>query len=228
MKKYMINGLKILQIHLGSDHKINKKRIKAVSNLFPGKLTLHAGARFINPKEDVAFLNEINHEYGDRILLVVQPAPRGDYSILKFVSDNSMIPVFAHYYKTIDDIQRIIDMKAAKGVWVHTYRMGGFYLCSKIANLVKKNRLGLHLGNGGACGITTTAGSHLTAGTEKVLTTAVIDDLKYPHLRITIDKTMPKLKDGARLPSEKPGLGLTLKPGFKQILKNRIKLLEIN
>jgi L-alanine-DL-glutamate epimerase-like enolase superfamily enzyme len=143
---------------------------------------------------------------------------------MKYVSDNSKIPVFAHYYKTKKEIEKIIELKAAKGIWMHIYRMGGFHLCAKIADLAKKNNLGLHIGNGGFCGITITAAAQLAAGTENVLCSIASGDLKYPWLRIVSKETMPILEDGARIPSERPGLGIELRDGIKEQIAGKIEI----
>ena len=82
----------------------------------------------------------------------------------------------------------------------------------------------MHIGNGGFGGITITAGAHLAAGNDNVLVSAVSDDLKFPWLRIVSEETMPKLKDGARIPSQRPGLGIKLKNWVKMQLKETITI----
>jgi L-alanine-DL-glutamate epimerase-like enolase superfamily enzyme len=224
MDKYMPLGLKVILFKLGNNLEVDLKRIQTVASIFPGKLMIHGAEAFNNPNDAIKFLNELYARYEERILLVAQPCPREDILAMKKISENSKIPVFAHYYKTQDDINKIIKMKAADGIWIHSYRMGGFYLCKKIISIVKENNLGIMIGNGGASGITITAATHLAAGTKGVLLTNCADDLRYPWIRIIKDEKMPLFKDGSRIPSNQSGLGIELKDTIKLILEDKMNI----
>jgi L-alanine-DL-glutamate epimerase-like enolase superfamily enzyme len=227
MENHNSNGVKRLSLHLPEgDEKNDMKRIEAVTEIFPGELTLDLSYGFKDPKVAVNFLNQVHEKLGDRLILVEQPCP--DISSLKYVSDNLEIPIFIHSRpKTISDVQKIIDARAVTGIGLHMYRMGGFYLCKKISELIKKNGLEIMAGCGGWDGLISTAAVHLATGIINVINTDVSNDLLSPSTWLVTEETMPIFKDGARIPLERPGLGIELKECVKkQFEKTRIVRLE--
>ena len=226
-QKYRVNGIKRIKLKLQGDPKVDKKRVEFVANVFSGELTLDVNQGFRDPKIAARFFNELYGEFGERILYVEEPCPKGDIEKLRYVTDYSTIPVFADESAgQIEDVQKIVEQQAAKGINIKLHKAGGIYWGIKIAKIAKKAGVDVMVGGGGT-GIATAAGANFVAGTPNVNHADLDTDLL---LRANIVKkgTGASFEDGARIPSEKPGLGVELQGCIASVFNGDMSIQKVS
>jgi L-alanine-DL-glutamate epimerase-like enolase superfamily enzyme len=226
LEKYGKNRLNRFKVHLSGDVSLDFYRVNLILDVFDGDITLGPSGAFKDPKKAVEFLNRLYKNFGDRILLVSEPCPKFEDNV--YVTQKSKIPVYLLVkIKTLNDLEEVIQLNAANGIFIHPYRMGGLFKSKKFAEAAIENDLNIIVGCGGNCGITISAGAHLASVFRDVVTTDLSDDLLYPELRLVKDETMPDFRNGARIPLSTPGLGIQMKDWVNNVFNNKILLKEI-
>jgi len=220
-----------VKLKLSGDPKADKERVLAVADVFAGKLKFDPNQAYHDPKVAVSTFNELHSSLGSRVLLVEQPTPKGELDKLKYVSDNCEIPIFAdESAATIEDIQRVVEKKAAKGVNIKLQKIGGIYWARKAAELLRESGIALQIGCMYETAIGIAAGANFVAGTPSVSNSDLDGDFNvdlYSSTDISTEDTRPSVRYGARMPSGKPGLGIRLRDCVGQIMSGEVCLEQI-
>jgi len=139
MSKYRKYGIKRIKLKLSGQPKIDRKRVMAVTKLFPGDLTLDANEAYRDERIAVKVFNNIYDLVGDRILLIEQPSPRMNLEKLRYITERSRIPIFAdESTANLQDLYNIIESNSVSGVNIKLQRAGGIYWGNKMFALAKK------------------------------------------------------------------------------------------
>ncbi len=198
----------IIKIKLkGNQEDIERcRRIRAV---LPDsmKYVLDANQGFPNPQEAVAILQEIQ-KILQRIILIEEPCAKGHLEDLKFVKDNIHdFLVFADESAAcLADVERIIAANAAHGVNIKLQKAGGIWPARKIANLCERHGLKIMVGAMIEGPIAITADAHFASSIKNLVLTDLDTDLDLPQFTIQ----GADHKQGCRIVSQKPGLGISL------------------
>lgn len=212
MRKYSRNDLQRLKLKLSGKPRLDKARVLTVSEIFPGELTLDANQAYMDEELAVKVFNEIYDELGSRVVLVEQPSPKEDLQKLKRISDRCKIPVFADESAvTLEDLKEIIKWGSAGGVNIKLQKAGGIFWGAKMAELAKDNGLEIMVGCMLESSIGIAQDAHFLAGIPTHIVASDLDtDLEIKTDTITGQSRVP-FRDGARIPLDKPGLGVELR-----------------
>lgn len=222
MKRFEANGLERIKIKLRGEPKVDKERVLLVAGAFPGKLTLDVNGGFRDPEVAVRFFNELYKELGDKILFVEEPCPRGELDEMKYVTVHSNIPIIADQSAaTVADVRKIIKKNAADGVNIKLDRAGGIYQGLEIADLAEKAGIDVIVTGTFSCGIHHAAAANFAAGTENVVGADIDTDIVYDLSRHVLQEGAT-FKNGARIPSNRPGIGIVLKNWIEAVLQEKI------
>jgi L-alanine-DL-glutamate epimerase-like enolase superfamily enzyme len=192
-----------------------------VADVYPGELTLDANQGYKDPKDAIDMLDEVYDKVGPRVILIEEPCPKKQMDMLKRVKENSDIPVYAdETMATLEDMEWIAKEEAADGVNIKLPKAGGIFWGRKIADLAERSGISVMVGPmmDGAIGIA--AGAHFAAAT-RVATNEDLDTDYY--FRISIAKRTP-FRDGARVPTPDPGLGVRLKKWVRNVVEGEVEL----
>lgn len=207
--------LKLTKIKLKGDGDIERaKSIKAVAPPHM-KFTVDANQGFEDPKEAVKTLEKIKNILGE-VIAVEEPCKKGDLTKLSYVKENLSSPVFAdESAATLDDAKKVAETQSAKGINIKLQKAGGIYPSKKIAKICEEAGLLVMVGSMLDGPIAITAGTHFAVSTPNVLFTDLDMDLDMPPH----SQGSALFKDGKRIPTEKPGLGVTLDQSALEALK---------
>jgi len=211
MRKYTRNDLQRLKLKLSGNPKLDKARALTVSEIFPGELTLDANQAYKNEELAIKVFNDIYDALGSRVVLVEQPSPKKDLQKLKRISDQCKIPVFAdESVVTLEDLKEIIKWDSAAGVNIKLQKAGGIFWGAKMAELAKDSGLEIMVGCMLESGIGIAQDAHFLAGIPTDIVASDLDtDLEIKNNVITGQSRVP-FRDGARIPLDRPGLGVEL------------------
>ena len=212
MRKYRRNDLQRLKLKLSGNPRLDKARVLTVSEIFPGELTLDANQAYRDEGLAIKVFNDIYNELGSRIVLVEQPSPKEDLQKLKRISDRCKIPVFAdESVVTLKDLKEIIKWESAAGVNIKLQKAGGIFWGAKMAELAKDSGLEIMVGCMLESGIGIAQDAHFLAGIPTDIVASDLDtDLEIKNNVITGQSRVP-FRDGARIPLDRPGLGVELR-----------------
>jgi L-alanine-DL-glutamate epimerase-like enolase superfamily enzyme len=226
LEMYQENGPWSLKLKMDGNPAMDLKRVLAVAEIFPRGIKLDPNQAYTNAKVAVETFNTLYDKLGPKVMLIEEPCPKGDLDKLKYVSDNSKIPIYAdETAATLDDVRRIIKLNAASGVNLKLPKMGGIYWASQAARLLKQAGLKLQVGIMIESRVGLAAAANFAAGTANVLHTDMDSDL-YFEANITTEDSLP-FKDGARLPSGRPGLGILFKEEFQRIVDGDVSIQKL-
>jgi len=228
MERFEKNGLKRIKLKLSGDSESDLQRVGAVIDIFPGEITLDANQGYKDPKEAVKALEEMYGIAGKRIILVEEPVPKGKLDLLKYVSDNSPIPVFAdESAATLEDVRRIAETRSAAGINIKLQKAGGIYYARKIAEVAKEYGLKLMVGCNEETFVAISAAINFVASDSSVINADLDSDLLVVDVQITEEDPLEYFRNGSRYPTDKPGLGITLRKWFKDLLDGKISLKRV-
>jgi len=210
LTRYRKEGLSRIKLKLSGDPKLDFDRVRLVAKVHPGKITLDANQAYREPELAIDLLNSIYDELGSQVVLIEEPCPKKEFSKLKQVTEKSPIPVFAdESAATLDDIQRVIENSAARGINLKLQKIGGIHLGLKAARLASLSDIKIMVGCMMESGVGIAGGASFASGVENVSCTDLDTDLELRSDIITED-SRPSFTNGARVPSGKPGLGIQL------------------
>ncbi|MCD6244756.1 MAG: dipeptide epimerase [Candidatus Korarchaeota archaeon] len=228
MERFEKNGLRRIKLKLSGDPESDFQRVSAVIDVFPGEITLDANQGYKDPKEAVKTLEEIYGIAGKRVILVEEPVPKGELDLLKYVSDNSPIPVFAdESAATLEDVRRIAETGSASGINIKLQKAGGVYYARKIADISREYGLKLMVGCNEETFVAISAAINFVASDSSVINADLDSDLLVIDVQITEENPLEYFRNGSRYPTDKPGLGITLKNWFRDLLYGKISLKKI-
>jgi L-alanine-DL-glutamate epimerase-like enolase superfamily enzyme len=215
MRKYGGNGLQRLKLKLSGNPRLDKARVLTVSEIFPGDLMLDANQAYRDEKLAVKVFNDIYDALGSKVILVEQPSPKDDLQRLKSISSNCKIPVFAdEAVVTMRDLEEIIRSESADGVNIKLQKAGGIFWGSRMAELAKDSGLEIMVGCMLESSIGIAQDAHFLAGISRDVVASDLDtDLEFKTEIVTPSSRVP-FRDGARIPLERPGLGIELRSSY--------------
>jgi len=228
MEEFGEYGLKRIKLKLSGDPKEDLERVLRVAEIFPGELTLDANQGYKNPEQAIEVFDKMYDELGKRIILVEQPTPKEDLDALKKVSEESPIPVFAdESAATLEDVIKIVELGAAAGINIKLQKIGGIYYGVKAAEEANKAGIKLMVGCNEETHIAISAAIHYTSSTSGMMNADLDSDLLLFDLNIVKEDPLETFVSGARVPREKPGLGVELSNWFKALVEDRLILERI-
>jgi L-alanine-DL-glutamate epimerase-like enolase superfamily enzyme len=225
MSKYRRYGIKRIKLKLSGQPKIDKKRVMAVTKLFPGDLTLDPNEAYRDERFAVKIFNNIYDLVGDRILLIEQPSPRRNLEKLRYITERSKIPIFAdESTANLQDLYQIIDSNSVSGVNIKLQRAGGIYWGNKMFDLAKKNKLDVMVGSIQESGVGVSQDVNFLASISDYVIGSDIDtDLDLEKDIVTSSSRTP-FKNGGRLPLKDHGLGVKIKNSVKSLMSSTSKI----
>ncbi len=227
MEKFEKNGLRRIKIKLSGNPEEDISRVIRISDVFSGELTLDANQGYKDPVVAIRVFSELYESIGSRILFVEEPCPKGDLTMMKYVNDNSPIPVIADESVTsIEDAEKVIQHKSASGINIKLQKSGGIYNASKIAKLAGEKGFKLMVGCNEETYIAISASINFVAGNQYISSADLDSDILL-NFNITNENPLDSFKDGSRVPSEKPGLGVSLADWLKAIIDGQILLAPV-
>jgi L-alanine-DL-glutamate epimerase-like enolase superfamily enzyme len=147
--------------------------------------------------------------------------------MMKYVNENSLVLVFAdESVTTVEEARKIIQQKSASGINIKLQKTGGIYYASKIANLAGKKELKLMVGCNEETYLAISASINFVAGTPYILSADLDSDILL-NINITSENPTDSFKDGSRVPTEKPGLGVSIADWLKAIIHGRLVLAPV-
>lgn len=228
MEKFEKNGFKRIKLKLSGNSEDDIRRVMKLSEIFPGEITLDANQGYKDPEIAVKVFNELYESIGSRLLFVEEPCPKGNLTMMKYVNDNSLIPVIADESVTsIEDAERVIQQKAASGINIKLQKSGGIYYASKIAKLAGEKGFKLMVGCNEETYLAMSASINFVAGTPYISSADLDSDILLLNLNITSENPLDSFRDGCRVPMEKPGLGVGIADWLKAIIKGQILLAPV-
>ncbi|OGD53875.1 hypothetical protein A3K80_06285 [Candidatus Bathyarchaeota archaeon RBG_13_38_9] len=225
MSKYRKYGIKRIKLKLSGQPKIDKKRVMAVTKLFPGDLTLDANEAYRDERIAVKIFNNIYDLVGDRILFIEQPSPRKNLEKLRYITERSKIPIFAdESTANLQDLYKIIESHSVNGVNIKLQRAGGIYWGKKMFVLAKKNKLDVMVGSIQESGVGVSQDVNFLASISDYVIGSDIDtDLDLENDIVTSSSRIP-FKNGGRFPLKDHGLGVKIKNSVKTLMGSTSKI----
>ncbi len=228
MERFGRNGLRRIKLKLSGNLESDVQRVNAVLDVFPGEITLDANQGYKDPKVAIRALEGIYAIAGKRVILIEEPVPKGRLDLLKQVSENSPIPVFAdESAATLEDAERVAETRSAAGINIKLQKAGGIYYAGKIAKVAKENGLKLMVGCNEETTVAISAALNFVASDPAIMNSDLDSDLTVANIRITEEDPIDYFKNGIRYPTGKPGLGISLKEWFKDLLNERIAIKRV-
>ncbi|MEM3527345.1 MAG: enolase C-terminal domain-like protein, partial [Candidatus Bathyarchaeia archaeon] len=218
LDRYKDANLSRLKLKLSGDPNSDLERVMAVAELYPGELTLDANQSYNDPDSAADLFNSIYDLIGYRVVLIEQPSPRRDFAKLRQITVKSKIPIFAdESAATIEDVKRIVELRAAKGVNLKLQKVGGITPGLEAVRLAKENGLQVMVGCMVESGVGIAYGANFAAGVENIACSDLDTDLELKSDIVTED-SRPRFAMGSRIPSGRPGLGVTVKEKIAELV----------
>lgn len=156
------------------------------------------------------------------IVLCEEPVPAREWDMLKQVTDNQDIPVFADESAVgMEDVNKIIEKNCCSGINIKLQKTGGIWPAKKIAKRCQEAGLKVMVGCMLESSIGISAGIHFARSTENVVVTDLDYDLALPD----VYKKMPPFEDGERIPTGDNGLGVEIDYQKIDNLRKKNKLI---
>ena len=195
-------GFKILKIKVEGDVEQDLKRIEAISDLGV-KIRLDANQGF-TPKNAVKFIRKLS---SFEIEFIEQPVPFWDIDGLKYVKDNTDIPVFAdESVHLARDALNLLQERCVDGINIKLMKCGGLSEAIKIINIAEAAGIPCMIGCMLESRVSLTAAAHLALA---------FKNIKYvdldSHLFLKEDPVLGgmEIKNGRITVPDAPGLGIS-------------------
>lgn len=226
MQKFKDNGPWLLKLKLDGNPEMDLKRVLAVAEVFPRQIKLDPNQAYKDPKIAVKTFNEFYGTLGSKIALIEEPCPKGELEKMKYVTENSEIPIYADESAfTLEDIKEIIKERAADGVNIKLPKIGGIYWATQAARLLEEGGMKTQVGGMIESRIGMAAATNFAAGTSNISHTDIDSDF-YFDMNIITDESLPFMW-GARMPSGGVGLGIDFKKEFGSILNKEVYIQKL-
>lgn len=137
-KEYVDRGFDTLKIKVGINSELDLKRIKAIREAIPKSIKIRLDAnQGWNAKEAVRVIRRME-DMGLDIELIEQPVPYYDIEGLKYVTDNTYIPIMAdESLFSIQDAVKLLSMRACDILNIKLMKCGGLYNAQKILSIAE-------------------------------------------------------------------------------------------
>lgn len=137
-KEYVGRGFDTLKIKVGMDSELDIKRIKAIRESIPRNIKIRLDAnQGWNAKEAVRVIRKME-DMGLDIELIEQPVPYYDIDGLKFVTDNTSIPIMAdESLFSVKDAVKLLSVRACDILNIKLMKCGGLYNAQKILSVAE-------------------------------------------------------------------------------------------
>ncbi|WP_026907697.1 mandelate racemase/muconate lactonizing enzyme family protein [Paucisalibacillus globulus] len=134
---YVSDGFSVLKVKVGKDTiEKDMERIRAIQDRVGSAITIRLDAnQGWNPKEAVRAIQQME-DLGLNIELIEQPVKAYDLKGLKYVTDNTQIPIMAdESVFSARDAREVLEMGAADMINIKLMKAGGIHEACKIAKL---------------------------------------------------------------------------------------------
>ncbi|MBI5072760.1 hypothetical protein HZA99_03000 [Candidatus Woesearchaeota archaeon] len=216
--------LKVIKIKLmGKDDIIRCQLIKEKVDEMKREISyvLDCNQAYKTSKEAINVLNQLKDILQD-IILVEEPVTAKQWDVMKEVTDNVDIPIFADESAVnLEDVKIIIKKQCANGINIKLQKTGGIWPAKVIAEECEKHGLKVMVGCMFESSIGIAAGIHFAQSTKNVILTDLDYDLQMPD----IYKYKPIFEDGIRKSTDKSGLGVELDFAKIERLKKSSKVI---
>ena len=156
--------------------------------------------------EAIKILNHLK-DILQEIILIEEPVPTKQWDLMKEVTDNVDIPIFADESAVnLEDVKTIIKNQCVNGINIKLQKTGGIWPAKVIAKKCEKYGLKVMVGCMFESAIGIAAGVHFAQSTKNVILTDLDSDLQMPD----IYKYRPTFENGVRNSLNKAGLGVEL------------------
>lgn len=222
-------GLRRVKLKLEGDMERDVERVRAAASAFEGELTLDANQGYRRPEEAVEALRRIWREHGDRILLVEEPCRKGDLEAMKMVKEAVEIPVFAdESVVDLEDLRRVGESGCASGVNIKLQKCGGITPALKMAEAAERYGLKLMVGSMAETTLSLSAAIHFTAATPSIICEDLDSDIiLFQHVQPMSPGPRETFREGARVPPDGPGLGVSPSPWLEELLSGRLRAWRV-
>ena len=157
-------------------------------------------------EEAIKTLNQLKDILQD-IILIEEPVPAKQWDLMKEVTDNVDVPIFADESAVnLEDVKTIIKKQCVNGINIKLQKTGGIWPAKVIAEECQKHGLKVMVGCMFESAIGIAAGIHFAQSTKNVILTDLDYDLQMPD----IYKYRPTFEDGIRNSTDNYGLGVEL------------------
>lgn len=216
IKRYRKNGLRRLKLKLSGQPRLDRDRVLAAASIFDGELVLDANEAYRDANLALRVFNGLYDNLGSKVILIEQPSPKNDLAKLKFISERCKIPIFAdESAATLEDFQKIVKEKSAKGINMKLQRLGGIYWGKKMAELAKEHKMDILVGCLPESGVGIAYDTNFLAGISKYVIGSDLDTDLELKTDIVTEKSKVPFVNGVRLPLNRPGLGVALKKSVR-------------
>ncbi len=228
MKLFKAHRLKRIKLKLSGNPDEDVERVMKVADVFPGELTLDANQGYKDPRAAVKAFNDLHEVFGSRLLFIEEPCPKGNLEMMKYVTDRSLIPIFAdETVTTFEDSKKVIERDCASGINIKLHKVGRIYYTTKIADLAGEKELKLIVGCNEETYLATSTSVNFVAGTPNVLSADLDSDLLLFDVNIVHEEPGDSFRDGARMPTGKPGLGVEMTDWMKSIIDKQLVFTRV-
>lgn len=141
-KLFVSQGFETLKIKVGLNPQEDIQRLKAIRQAVGNDINILSDAnQGWNAKSALQIIDSLtSNQLG--IAMVEQPVKAWDYENLKFVRDNSSIPIFADESAfNLRDVTKIIANQMADGINIKLMKSGGLYQARPIYDLATSHNL---------------------------------------------------------------------------------------
>ena len=199
-------GAQVIKLKVGQDVMTDVERVRAIRERFGFDFNLRCDAnQGYTPKETIEFAEHIDE---CRMEFIEQPVPHDDISGLKFVTDNSAIPIMAdESVHSPSDVIRLCRERSCDLINIKIMKAGGLLRAKEIATVAQAANIGCMLGAMLESKVGMAAATHLAASHPNILY-ADLDG----HFDLAEDPTSSGIetKDGCNSFSDAPGTGVEL------------------
>lgn len=167
---YVKDGFSILKVKVGKDRiETDIERIQAIRERVGPDVIIRLDAnQGWNPKEAVRALEKMEAMNLD-IEFLEQPVPKHDLKGLKYVTDNTQIPIMAdESVFSVQDTRNVLEMGAADLINIKLMKAGGIHEALKITNLAAAYGVNCMVGSMIETKIGITAAAHFAASQPNV------------------------------------------------------------
>ncbi|SHE69494.1 dipeptide epimerase [Caloramator proteoclasticus] len=137
-EEYVSRGFNTLKIKVGIDSELDIKRVKAIRDVVPKDINIRLDAnQGWSAKEAVRTIRKME-DMGLDIELIEQPVPYYDIEGLKYVTDNTYIPIMAdESLFSLQDAVRLLSNRACDILNIKLMKCGGLYNAQKILSIAE-------------------------------------------------------------------------------------------
>ena len=218
--KAVERGFKAIKVKVGVDPEEDVERVAKIRDAVGDTVKLRIDAnQGWSPEQAVKTLRKLEKFH---VEFAEQPVKANDLEGLKYVRENSPIPVMAdETVHSPKDAMKAIKAEAVDLINIKLMKSGGILNAMKIAAVAEAAEIPCMIGCMGESALGIAAATHLAAAVKNIFYADLDSDLL---LKDKLAEEGAKLENSFRIPPEKPGLGI--QKLSKEILRNPIKVYK--